>query len=351
MIVLIKYSQKGNKMSDNWLDEYKEGLFSGRIPMRNPNIKKPGDPEYYYYDPRGVDKSTPLKDRKLIGVPTADTPNPALVEMNTQREQERKYSGNLSDNVHMPMDKMGKLDAENQFTLNNLAEEKNAFSEINPVLDKNLVIKASGYDNYLSEKERQDAFRTGKKIRLKLEPNSARQNVWSLLYDHQKGRKTVLENTPFIEKYAQKYGVDPNLIKAVMYAENAEGDPGGFNRLSDKLEQMPIIGNKYKNFKENRLNRISSHWPMNIQGKTWANIDNRQFNSYDPEQNIEMATILLKRITDSLDKPLPSNIGSLYNGNRVDQVNKVGFRVGDAYNKKLWEKEEVPDRSFFQKWE
>lgn len=81
MIVLIKCLQKENKMSDNWLDEYKEGLFSGRIPMRNPKIKKPGDPEYYYYDPRGVDKSTPLKDRKLIGVPTADTPNPALAEM------------------------------------------------------------------------------------------------------------------------------------------------------------------------------------------------------------------------------------------------------------------------------
>ena len=89
MIILIKCSQKGNKMSDNWLDEYKEGLFSGRIPMRNPKIKKPGDPEYYYYDPRGVDKSTPLKDRKLIGVPTADTPNPALAEMNNSAKDKQ----------------------------------------------------------------------------------------------------------------------------------------------------------------------------------------------------------------------------------------------------------------------
>ena len=39
-------------------------------------------------------------------------------------------------------------------TLNNLAEEKNAFSEINPVLDKNLVDKNSGYDNFLSEEKR-----------------------------------------------------------------------------------------------------------------------------------------------------------------------------------------------------
>ena len=89
MIVLIKYSQKGNKMSDNWLDEYKEGLFSGRIPMRNPKIKKPGDPEYYYYDPRGMDKNAPLKDWKLIGVPTADTPNPALAEMDNSAKDKK----------------------------------------------------------------------------------------------------------------------------------------------------------------------------------------------------------------------------------------------------------------------
>ena len=124
MIVLIKYSQKGNKMSDNWLDEYKEGLFSGRIPMRNPNIKKPGDPEYYYYDPRGMDKNAPLKDWKLIGVPTADTPNPALAEMDTQRKQEQKYSDNfLSGNASIEekdQNKKGNLDIENRFALNEL---------------------------------------------------------------------------------------------------------------------------------------------------------------------------------------------------------------------------------------
>ena len=89
MIVLMKCLQKGNKMSDNWLDEYKEGLFSGRIPMRNPKIKKPGDPEYYYYDPRGMDKNAPLKDWKLIGVPTADTPNPALAEMDNSAKDKQ----------------------------------------------------------------------------------------------------------------------------------------------------------------------------------------------------------------------------------------------------------------------
>ena len=242
MIVLIKYSQKGNKMSDNWLDEYKEGLFSGRIPMRNPNIKKPGDPEYYYYDPRGMDKNAPLKDWKLIGVPTADTPNPALAEMDTQREQERKYSGNLSDNVHMPMDKMGKLDAENQFTLNNLAEEKNAFSEINPVLDKNLVDKNSGYDNFLSEEKRQDAFRTGKKIRLELEPNpNFREDIWPVSYTfHKLGRSTVDKYSDVIEKYAQKYNFDPNLIKAVMYAESATGHKFGLDKASDEIEKSPL---------------------------------------------------------------------------------------------------------------
>ena len=76
-------------MSDNWLDEYKEGLFSGKIPMENPKIRKPGDPKYYYFDPRGMDKHAPLKEWKLIGVPTADTPNPALAEMNNSAKDKQ----------------------------------------------------------------------------------------------------------------------------------------------------------------------------------------------------------------------------------------------------------------------
>ena len=76
-------------MSGNWLDEYRERLFSGKIPMENPKIKKPGDPKYYYFDPRGMDRNAPLKEWKLIGVPTADTPNPALAEMNNSAKDEK----------------------------------------------------------------------------------------------------------------------------------------------------------------------------------------------------------------------------------------------------------------------
>ncbi len=60
--------------------EYARRLLAGEIPMENPRIKKPGDPAYYYFDPRGVTEHTKFKDRKLIGVPTADTPNPALAK-------------------------------------------------------------------------------------------------------------------------------------------------------------------------------------------------------------------------------------------------------------------------------
>lgn len=60
--------------------EYARRLLAGEIPMENPRIKKPGDPAYYYFDPRGVTEHTKFKDRKLIGVPTADTPNPALAD-------------------------------------------------------------------------------------------------------------------------------------------------------------------------------------------------------------------------------------------------------------------------------
>ena len=109
-------------MSDNWLNDYFEELFSGKKPMENPDTSKYGGARYLYFDPTGMDKNAPLKDWKLIGVPTADTPNPALAKMEKQRQ---KYSNNfLSGNVPMPQNKMNKFDAENQFTANNPAEEK-----------------------------------------------------------------------------------------------------------------------------------------------------------------------------------------------------------------------------------
>ena len=68
-------------MSDNWLNDYFEELFSGKKPMENPDTSKYGGARYLYFDPNGMDKNAPLKDWKLIGVPTADTPNPALAKM------------------------------------------------------------------------------------------------------------------------------------------------------------------------------------------------------------------------------------------------------------------------------
>ncbi len=124
-------------MSDNWLNDYFEELFSGKKPMENPDTSKYGGARYLYFDPNGMDKNAPLKDWKLIGVPTADTPNPALAKMEKQRQ---KYSNNfLRGNVPMPQNKMNKFDAENQFTANNPAEEKNALSEINQKSNKNLA--------------------------------------------------------------------------------------------------------------------------------------------------------------------------------------------------------------------
>lgn len=74
--------------------EYARRLLAGEIPMENPRIKKPGDPAYYYFDPRGVTEHTKFKDRKLIGVPTADTPNPALVDKQTQFSLNNKFNNN-----------------------------------------------------------------------------------------------------------------------------------------------------------------------------------------------------------------------------------------------------------------
>ena len=72
--------------------EYARRLLAGEIPMENPKLKKPGDFAYYYFDPRGVTKHTKFKDRKLIGVPTADTPNPALADSKLPLNKQGLYN-------------------------------------------------------------------------------------------------------------------------------------------------------------------------------------------------------------------------------------------------------------------
>ena len=76
--------------------------------------------------------------------------------------------------------------------------------------------------------------------------------------------------------------------------------------------------------------------PMNIQGKTWGNFQGQMYDTYIPEQNIELGVLLIKQLYDSLDNPLPDRIGTLWNETGANQINDVGARVKTAFETKPW---------------
>lgn len=103
-----------------------------------------------------------------------------------------------------------------------------------------------------------------------------------------------------------------------MYNEAATGHKGPFNNLGDIFH---ISG---------------SQMPMNIQGKTWGNFQGHIYDTYIPEQNIELGVLLIKQLYNSLDNPTPDRIGTLWNETGANQINDVGARVKTAFETKTW---------------
>ncbi len=104
-----------------------------------------------------------------------------------------------------------------------------------------------------------------------------------------------------------------------MYTENATGHWFGGNYIVDALG---ISG---------------SQAPMNIQSKTWADIDGKHFDTTDAEQNIELGTIVLGKIAKALVNPTVAKIATLWNGTSYTRVSNFGARVEYNYKNKCWD--------------
>jgi hypothetical protein len=131
------------------------------------------------------------------------------------------------------------------------------------------------------------------------------------------GRRAVQENNNRIQKYANKHNLDPDITRSVIYAENARGHKLGANKLSDiiSISDSPL--------------------PMNIQKERWSSlVDKEPDDLYDPDHNVEAATILLRRISDRIEKPDAAKIGSIWNYSGREKTNEFGEYVGKLYKEK-----------------
>jgi hypothetical protein len=137
--------------------------------------------------------------------------------------------------------------------------------------------------------------------------------------DHDIGREAVAKHTALIEEEARRQGVDPDLVKAVMYVENAQGHYFGLARLA---EQFGLA---------------DSLFPMNINPKLWSDLAGPGADLSDPESNIRAGVTLIRRIQDRLNQPEVAKIATIYNAGAAEHVNDYGARVADVYQSRLWE--------------
>lgn len=121
-----------------------------------------------------------------------------------------------------------------------------------------------------------------------------------------------------IQHYVDLYNIDANLTRSVMYVENATGHKFGFNKMADNLGLS------------------KSKLPMNIKPELWSKWKNTVLNLEDYDDNIHAATLLLTKLSKSIENPTPEKIGTLWNNLNANTINNVGSRIGRAYREEPW---------------
>ncbi len=146
------------------------------------------------------------------------------------------------------------------------------------------------------------------------------------------GRQRVEKLAPLIEAEAERQGVDPDLVRAIVYAENARGwfkDDVALKQVGEPLMQVPLIGPYVGRERETIL-------PMNIHRDVWRDLVDEDADFFVPEKNIKAGVTLIKRIADRLDDPSPEKIATLYNQTNRNSVTPWGDLVGRAYAARAW---------------
>lgn len=141
-------------------------------------------------------------------------------------------------------------------------------------------------------------------------------DVWNI---DKLGKNSVRKYDGQIQNYSKKHNIDPDIVRSVMFAENARGHKLGWNSYAD------------------REKKSESPLPMNIQKNRWASlVDKEPDDLYDPDNNIEASTVLLRRIADRIDKLNAAKIGSIWHYIGRENTDEFGEYIGQIYEKKPW---------------
>jgi hypothetical protein len=129
----------------------------------------------------------------------------------------------------------------------------------------------------------------------------------------------VSENDETIEEISATHGVDPDLVRAIMYMETSRGWYDGIASVVPFLENETIR-------------------PMNVNAEYWKDLGYTREELEDPRTNIEAGVRILRGIMDRMPNATPRQIATIYNYLPATSVSDYGVRVEEILRQKLWEK-------------
>ncbi|MGI9594623.1 MAG: LysM peptidoglycan-binding domain-containing protein, partial [Acidimicrobiales bacterium] len=134
------------------------------------------------------------------------------------------------------------------------------------------------------------------------------------------GREAVLNNDAAIERSARRHGVDPDVLRSIVYVENSQG------YYDDLHYVIPDAIAERQTFR-----------PMNINHEDFAGLGadaDRLFN--DPDHNIDIGAQIVRRLGERIIDPTIEKVATAYNSLPKDQVTDYGKRVAKVYEEKPW---------------
>ena len=139
---------------------------------------------------------------------------------------------------------------------------------------------------------------------------------------HDDGYWAVWVHHHVIEYEAERQGVDPDLVRAIMYVENAHG--GAYGRFFELFRWADTI------------------LPMNVNPETWGDLVGEDADFSDPLVNIKAGVAVIRRLRDRIKNPTIAKVASPFKFTGRENVNDYGARVAEVFNRRIWE--EVPAR-------
>lgn len=131
------------------------------------------------------------------------------------------------------------------------------------------------------------------------------------------GLQGVTENEKHIVRSAAKAGIDPDVLRSIIWMETTHG-------AYDKVAQ-PFDLNK-------------SILPMNINTKYWGDTWGGRNELKDPQKNIDSGARMIKAISTAMPEQSLAHRATVYNNSSADKVSDYGARVQKIYEEKPWKK-------------